>query len=152
MALIHEKLYQSTDLANVNFGDYAKRLVATLLRSYETGARNIRVDYEVEEVFLGIDQAVPCGLILNELITNTLRHAFTADDEGEIKISLNIDKRGMVNLIIKDNGSGIPENFNLEESESMGMRLVATLVDQLDGDIDIMVEEGTEFRISFKAR
>ena len=148
MALIHERLYQSTDLSNVDFGGYIKKLVNSLVRSYSaTGP--VRVSYDIDEASLGIDDAVPCGLIINELITNALKYAFPDKKGGEVLVAFKILETGKTYLMVKDNGIGFPSDFDIENSESLGMKLITTLVQQLDGEIDIDVDGGTAFKIEF---
>lgn len=151
MALIHERLYQSADLSNVDFGGYIKKLVNSLVRSY-SAAGPVRVNYNIDESAIGIDDAVPCGLVINELITNALKYAFPDSKGGEITVAFKILENGKTFLMVKDNGIGFPEDFNIDESESMGMKLITTLVQQLEGKIDIERSGGTAFKIEFLER
>jgi len=151
MALIHERLYQSADLSNVDFGGYIKKLVNSLVRSYSAYGP-VRVSYDMDESALGIDDAVPCGLIINELITNALKYAFPDSKGGEITVAFKILQSGKTFLMVKDNGTGFPADFNIDESESLGMKLITTLVQQLEGTIDIERVGGTTFNIEFLER
>lgn len=147
MALIHKMLYQSTDLKCINFGDYIKTLTEELFRTYVTGD-NIQLDLDVGEVLLDINTAVPLGLIVNELVSNSLKHAFPNNLEGEITVKFH--KRGeQYNFIVADTGVGFPEDLNFEKTDSLGMRLVNTLVDQIDGTMELERENGTCFIIKF---
>ena len=149
MALIHEKLYQSGDLANIDFKEYVKKLTNFLLQSYGVNQTKIRLKNNVQHVQLGVDTAVPCGLIINELISNSLKHGFKDMDEGEIKIDMGYDENDKLILQISDNGRGIPENFNIEKSESLGLRLVFNLTTQLNGEVKFYKKKGTVVKIVF---
>ncbi|GAB4545113.1 MAG: hypothetical protein Kow0063_39040 [Anaerolineae bacterium] len=164
MALIHEKLYKSYDLARVDFADYIRDLAAYLFRSYGDLARTIALKVETENVFLGIDSAVPCGLILNELLSNSLKHAFpvgqlppgqrTSDgDQKEIRVELRTGIDHRLSLIVSDNGVGLPPDLDFRDTPSLGLQLVNTLVRQLDGTFELDRQgRGTTFRIDFGAR
>lgn len=150
MALIHEKLYRSQDLAKIDFEEYIKSLSKALYRSYGVNPGRITLEVNVKDVSLGIDSAVPCGLIINELVSNSLKHAFPPswNGKGKIRISFQPHKNNKIKLIIQDNGIGMPKNFNFSHPESLGLRLVTILVrDQLEGKIDMERERGTKFRI-----
>ncbi|MBU7019050.1 MAG: PAS domain S-box protein [Theionarchaea archaeon] len=150
MALIHEKLYQSTDLANIDVRGYIQQLVCRLFDSYGIDAHKATYVLEVDNVSLGVDAAIPCGLIINELVSNCLKHAFPGDIRGEISIALHA-REGNIELTIADNGVGIPENLNFGNLNSLGLHLVTILVeDQLNGTIALTRGEGTEFRVQFR--
>lgn len=146
MALIHEKLYQSENLANINFREYVETLVYGLFQSY--GKRKITVDIDVEDISPGMDVAIPCGLIINELVSNALKHAFP---RGEGKIKVVLQKVGTeIQLVISDNGVGIPNDIDFRNTKSLGLQLVTLLAEeQLNGKIELNRLEGTEFRIIF---
>ena len=156
MALVHEKLYLSKDLSKVNFHDYIATLIDNLYRSYSVDPAKIRLRLEVEEVSLGIDTAIPCGLIVNELITNALKYAFPEEREGEVLVMLRRtgeDVRGEdeYELTVKDDGVGIPQEVDLKDTKTLGISLVTTLVEhQFRGSIDLIREGGTKFCIRFK--
>jgi len=149
MALIHEKLYQSNDLSKVNFAEYIKNLVANLFRSYELNLSQIKSVINVEDIFLEIDVAVPCGLMLNELISNSLKYAFPDGRAGEIKIQLYADNAQNLALIVSDNGVGFPKDLDWQNLTSLGLQLVNSLVEQLGGTVRLERNSGTEFRITF---
>lgn len=150
IALVHERIYMSDDLARIDFKEYMKSLSAQLLHSYSTGRRLVNLTVMGDPIHLGVDQAVPCGLIMNELVSNSLKHAFPGYKGGTIKIHL---RDGSTNqIIIEDDGVGMPENFCLTQVQSMGMQLVAALVDQLDGTITLDRSGGTRFTITFSVR
>jgi two-component sensor histidine kinase len=149
MALVHEKLYQTKDLASVDFSEYVRQLASYLLRSYGATSNQITLEIDVDRVSLGIDTAIPCGLIVNELVSNSLKHAFPGGQKGKILIELQTTQDGQYALTIGDNGTGIPTNLNLQTTESLGLQLVSTLVDQLGGDIKVNQKNGTKFEITF---
>lgn len=145
MALIHEKLYSSENFGEVNFKDYLQTLSSSLIRSYRI---NTKVHIDAENIFLNIDKSVTCGLIINELLTNSLKHAFDNSSEAQIHIKL-IRQNAHHELIIRDNGRGLDENFDIENANTLGLKLVKRLTEQLEGSLDYKVDNGTEFRISF---
>ncbi|MBI4843870.1 MAG: PAS domain-containing protein [Nitrospirae bacterium] len=150
MALIHEKLYSSKDLSHINFEDYIRDLASNILRSFGDSMSRIAITTEVKDVWLEIDTAIPCGLIINELISNSLKHAFPEGRKGEIRISLRRTD-GEVELKVSDNGAGIPEGFDFRNTGSLGLNLIRTLSEnQLQGSINLNREKGTEFIIKFK--
>ncbi len=149
MALIHESLYQSNDLSKINFAEYLRKLAANLFRSYEITSSGIKQIINVDNVFLEIDVAVPCGLIINELVSNSLKYAFPSGNEGEVKIELCSEQNRHFTLIVSDNGIGLPKNLDLQETRTLGLQLVNNLVDQLEGSVEVDVNGGTEFKIQF---
>jgi len=151
MALIHEKLYQSEDLSRVNFAQYIRSLSLHLLHTYNANADRIKLDTEVIDVFLDINKAIPCGLILNELVSNSLKHAFPQNKRGTIRIQLSAGSNGDVRLGVSDNGVGFSENVDLQKPDSMGLQLVNDLVEQLGGTLELDLGEGTSYQISFEA-
>lgn len=153
MALIHEKLYKTEDMAHIDFKLYVRDLSNELYRSYVVDRNVVGIDINVQNVLLGIETAIPCGLIINELISNSLKHAFPDGRKGEIKITLqpadNLDDFDF-ELIIDDNGVGLPKDLDLKNTGSLGMELVHTLTTQIDGDLLVNRTGGTEFKIKFK--
>jgi two-component sensor histidine kinase len=149
MALVHEKLYRSTDLARVDLAEYIRNLATFLFGSYQAAAGRIALEVQADKVLLGIDAAVPCGLILNELISNTLKHAFPDGRSGQIWVELGQDDNRQVTLVVADNGIGLPPDFDILETDSLGMQLVDTLIEQLDGTLEIQSQAGTQFTITF---
>ena len=152
MALIHEKLYQSDDLARVDFSDYIPALVASLFETYKISPQDISLNVEVGDVLLDLDQAIPCGLMLNELISNSLKYAFPNGRKGEITVRLGPNKEGDTRLVVHDNGVGLPEGFDFRKSKSLGLQLINILSRQIQGGIELRSEAGTEFAITFPAR
>jgi len=150
MALVHEKLYQSKDLASINFHEYVGLLLNGLFRSYGVNTDKIALKTNIEDIMLGVDVAIPCGLIINELVSNSLKYAFPEDKAGEIEITLRTSDEGAMDLTVADNGVGLPGDWDLTNSGSLGLKLVKILTDQIDGKIELDRSEGTKFRIDFK--
>jgi PAS domain S-box-containing protein len=150
MAIVHEKLYQSADLARVDFAEYARSLLNYLWHAYGTEASGIRLALDLEPVTLSVDAAVPCGLILNELLSNTLKHAFSGRDNGEVAVSLRESTQEKVRLCVRDNGMGLPAGFDWRQAGTLGMRLVYMLAGQLHAAVEVSSGEGTEFTLTFE--
>ncbi len=156
MSLIHERLYQSEDLARIDFSHYIQNLAKHLFQSYRIDPDAVVLQTEVRDVSLDINKAIPCGLIINELISNSLKYAFPhvrkSDKKkmkkGEIDIQLTAED-GKVSLLIKDNGIGLPEDLDIETAHSFGLQLVTTLVNQLNGRMEIKRKPGATFKITF---
>jgi two-component sensor histidine kinase len=148
MALVHEGLYRSKDLARIDFSDYVKKLTTHLFSVYSPVSKNISLKLEVEEIYFDINTAIPCGLIINELVTNSLKHAFPEGESGEIcvKIDENLDK---YTVIVKDTGKGFPKDEDFLMAETLGMQLVTDLVEQINGTIRLDRKNGTKFKITF---
>jgi PAS domain S-box-containing protein len=151
MSLVHEKLYRSPDLTRIDLAEYVPSLATALFRSYGADVRGISLSIQADEVFLGIDRAAPCGLLLNELISNALKHAFPAGRAGEIRITLRPAGDNLLTLVVSDNGVGLPQDLDLHHAGSLGLQLVNTLVSQLDGTITLHRHGGTEFEITLAA-
>jgi PAS domain S-box-containing protein len=155
MALIHEQLYQSNNLMNINFSEYVKHLVNGLFQTYGVAAGKVASKIIINDISLGVDTAIPCGLVINELVSNSLKHAFPEGREGVIEISIKKSKDSDADdhdfkLTVKDNGAGIPENIDIRETRSLGLQLVTILAEhQLRGKIEIGRSDGTEFNIFF---
>ena len=151
MALIHEKLYQSGDFSKVDFKGYVKTLVNSLFRSYGVNPAKIAIRVEVVDVSLELDSAIPCGLIINELVSNALKYAFPEDRKGEIRVTLGSTKEDEFMLTVRDNGAGMPEHIDFRNTESLGLHLVTILAeDQLHGKVEFNRIEGTTYDITFK--
>ena len=146
MALIHEKLYQSSDLSRINFNEYVEVLLSYLIRSYEVDIANISLVLNVEEIFLEIDAAVSCGLIINELVSNSLKYAFpkpsctkeNGNSENEPTISITAKRTGpeTFSIVYRDNGIGLPANFDIDSDETLGQQIISSLTMQLDGELE----------------
>lgn len=116
MALIHEKLYQSSDLAHINFKDYVQSLADSLIRSYRIGNSKIKIKFEIEDICLNIDAAITCGLVINELIANSLQHAFPDERQGQLRIILRLKEDDMIEFIVGDNGIGMPNSIDYRDT------------------------------------
>ncbi|TVU53772.1 MAG: PAS domain S-box protein [Arthrospira sp. PLM2.Bin9] len=150
MALIHEKLYKSTGLDRINFGDYLNDLVEQLFDSYGTEAHTVELELDIESVELNLETANPCSLIVNELISNAFKHAFVDERPGKLGLELHQDNLGIITLIIRDNGVGIPEGLDIRNVESLGMELIWTLTEQIEGNLELLeVTQGTAFKLTF---
>jgi PAS domain S-box-containing protein len=154
MSLVHEKLYMSEDLTSVDFNDFIKDLSQGLFSVYKASAQHISLTIDAEDVFLKIDTAIPCGLVINELLSNSLKHAFPGGRKGEINVYLGkilVEGKNMYDLVISDNGVGIPEGIDIRETKTLGLPLITTLVErQLRGTLDLDRTKGTKFHIRFK--
>jgi PAS domain S-box-containing protein len=148
MAIIHENLYQTTNFSSINFSDYLTNLTGNLISSYRIHSGHIELRTDMDKVELILDQAIPCGLLVNELITNALKYAFPGDTSGEIFVGLK-EKDGRILLEISDNGVGLPKDFNILNSDTLGLQLVTTLVEQLDGEIKFDSSKGIKYLITF---
>jgi len=149
MAQIHEMLYQSADYARVPFAKYVQDLTARVLSASGISHGTVALNFELEEVSLPVEQAIPCGLILNELVANSLKHAFPNAANGTIRVELRLTPDHSVLLSVSDNGIGISPALDLENLSSLGVQLVMTLVEQLEGHLEITRLPGSTFRITF---
>jgi len=149
MVLVHELLYESSDFANIPFKEYVKKRSEELLGSAGTG-ENISLDLKIADISLGIKTAIPCGLILNELFTNSLKHAFPKGQKGRIQISLQLLKNKSCELIFRDNGVGIPGDIDFDKTESLGLYLIKILTEQIEGTVSMSRRNGTIFKIIFR--
>ncbi|RJR19249.1 MAG: HAMP domain-containing protein [Nitrospiraceae bacterium] len=154
MALIHEKLYRSSDLANVDFNDYITNLSHDLFKFYGVDTDRITLKLDLQRIAFEIDTAIPCGLLVNELLTNSLKHAFPDGRRGEIHIILrekNADKGSHYEMTVSDNGIGIPADLDITKTKSLGLQLIHTLSEhQLQGRLDLDRSNGTTFHITFR--
>lgn len=149
MALIHERLYRSTDLKRIDFGEYINSLARDLFHTYISDPRSVDLQLKVENVMVDINTTVPLGLIVNELVTNSMKHAFPEGVKGEIIIEF-YKKEEQYVLIISDTGIGFPEDLDFRNTDSLGLQLVNNLVSQIDGKITLNRDHGAEFMIKFK--
>lgn len=151
MALIHEKLYESSDFSRVSFQDYIEDLLSSISGIYEDPDHPVRVDIDIEDVSLNINQGMPCALILNELITNAYKHAFEEVENPAIRIRL-VKQKNRIHLKVSDNGVGIPEETNPLNSSSFGFKMIQTLSRQLKAEYSFENDNGTKFTIKFKQK
>jgi PAS domain S-box-containing protein len=148
MALVHEKLYQSKSLGAINAAEYIKSLIADLMDSYSLStAVDVKVD--VDDVNITLDMAIPCGLIINELVTNSLKHAYKGRTEGKLALTLHHQEDHMFSLVVQDDGVGLPPDFEARRTATLGMQLVGVLVRQLGGEMQAENDQGSRFTIIF---
>jgi len=148
MALIHERLYQSKYLGEIDFAEYVRKLTVDLFHSYGVDSSAIQLVLNVSDILLDIDTAIPCGLIINELVSNSLKHAFPAGEKGEVCVDFSSDNDNNFKLVVSDNGVGLPEDLDFRNTESLGLQLVNALINQLDGAIELDKSGGTAFKIT----
>ncbi|MGB8953017.1 MAG: PAS domain S-box protein [Candidatus Aminicenantales bacterium] len=149
MALVHESFYKSKDMSHIDLSIYIEKITTHLLAFFKADAKAIRLRMDTEPIEIDINRAIPCGLILNELISNSLQHAFPGNQEGEITVSLRTRESGKYLLSVKDSGIGFPEDLDFRNTESLGMQIVMNLINQIEGSIEFHREQGTEFIIMF---
>jgi two-component sensor histidine kinase/CheY-like chemotaxis protein len=151
MALVHEKLYQSKDLARINFGEFLRDLAVHHFQFFQIDSGRITLKTETEGVMLPIEIAVPCGLIAGELVSNALKHALPGTRRGEIVVGLKRLAGEEILLSVRDDGVGFPKGLDFRKAETMGMVILTTLTSQIDGRVELLRDGGTEFRVSFPA-
>jgi len=149
MALVHDKVYQSKDLARVDFPEYIQNLASYLFRTYNINRETITLTIDVDDVYLGPDIAIPCGLIINELMLNSLKHAFRVEKEGEIRIKFHVLDHNRFLLVFEDNGVDFSKQLDSENRQSLGLKLVSMLTRQLGGTMEFDGSNGNVFRIMF---
>ena len=149
MALIHEKLYQSKDLNKIEFSEYIKSLTRDLFTSYNVDPERINLTYDLDGIYFEIDTAILCGLIINELVSNSLKHAFPFGKKGNVFIILKEKDINSYELVLKDDGIGFPDDIDFRKTDSLGLQLVTTLTEQLGGKIELYKNGFTEFKIDF---
>ena len=151
MALVHEKLYQSRNFTKADIIGYVRSLVENLILSHAQETDKISLKIDENDVSLGLDSAIICGLIINELVTNSLKYAFQGNMEGEIRIGIELIGDDEVEIQVGDNGVGMPDNFDIKNSDTLGLQIVTALAEQqLNGRVDLATENGTQYRIRFK--
>jgi two-component sensor histidine kinase len=151
MALVHEKLYRSGDIAKIKLEEYVRFLTNSLIQSFEMRDRGIRFTPDIQGIFLDVNTAIPVGLIINELVSNSLKYAFPDGRDGEISIAIRREN-DTLSILFKDNGVGIPQDVDWRNSKSLGLRLVVSLVEQLEGTIEMDRTAGTTFTIVVKEK
>jgi PAS domain S-box-containing protein len=149
MALLHERLYQSQSLSEIDCQEYVRQLAAHLFRSFGVRTDRIRLRVNVESTRMNMDTAVPCGLVLNELVSNSLKYAFPDGRDGEVRVELTEDDKRSMRLSVSDDGVGLPKDFDLQGVRSLGLRLVRTLAEQLGATIEVRSEHGTQVCLTF---
>ena len=147
MALIHERLYKSEDLSRIKAQEYLKNLTDYLETTYDSQAGNIILKTNVQNILLNLDTAIPCGLIINELVSNSMKYAFPGEESGTIEVSLLVSSADSISLSVEDDGIGITTNITIENSPSLGLQLVHLLVKQINGTLKTERENGTRVEI-----
>jgi two-component sensor histidine kinase len=148
MAFIHESLYQNKNFESVNFSDYVSTLAKNLVHTYSVNTQKIKLILTLDKLFLNLDTSIPCGLIINEIISNSLKYAFPNNRDGIIFVTLKVNKQ-KVSIQAGDNGIGISPEIDLKQSKTLGLQLVDTLVEQINGTIILDRNNGTKFNIEF---
>jgi PAS domain S-box-containing protein len=149
ISLIHEMLYQSRDYANVPFSEYARKLAANVFGVIGVAPGCVSLDLAIDDIALGVNKAIPCGLILNELITNALKHGFPNGRRGTVRVALCRVGEGKLQLSVQDDGVGIPAGLDIRQTESLGMHLICTLAEQLGAELEIARDNGTSMKVTF---
>lgn len=151
MAIIHESLYRSDSLSRINFKEYVDKLVNNIFQTYRIGTGSIKINLEIGDVYLNLDTAIPCGLIINELVTNSIKYAFP-QHHGKITIKTKFIAHKLLELIIADDGIGLPDTIDYRNTNSLGLQIVNNLVKQIDAKIELDRSHGTEFRLIFEVK
>jgi two-component sensor histidine kinase len=151
MALVHEKLYQTEDLSSINFEDYITSIVSEIISLYHIDTSAITTEINIEDIKLDLESAVPCGLIINELLTNAFKYAFPENRRGVLSVHFT-KTDDTCTLAIKDNGVGLPKGFDYKEASTLGLQLVSILTEQLGGTLQLKSDKGTEAVVSFKTK
>lgn len=151
MALIHENLYNHKSLANIMFSTYVKSLCGNIARTYANHQSNVQFDFKIDDAYLPMDIAIPCGLIINELISNSFKYAFINKKNGVISIHFTALHDDEFELKVADNGIGIPDDVNILKTKSLGMKILHKLVQQIEGELQNDFSDGTNFTIKFKS-
>jgi two-component sensor histidine kinase len=146
--MIHERLYQSEHFESIDFRGYAEALLEELFMSFHVGDR-IKSELNIQRFYLGLDTAIPCGLIINELVTNSIKHAFPNDGGGRIRVEFRLRDGDHYELVVSDNGVGMPEGINIHEIDTLGLKLIDVLSQQLNGKFEISGKKGTCCTVSF---
>jgi PAS domain S-box-containing protein len=137
MAYIHESLYQTKDFSQINFTEYITNLVKNLFYSYDANQQKIKANFDIDSIFLNLDTSIPCGLIINELVSNALKYAFIDCSEGFVAVKIKKVNNDKIKMIVSDNGRGIPENIDFRNTETLGLQLVTILAEQINGTITL---------------
>lgn len=152
IALVHEQLYQSPDYSRVSFSTYVRTLAGNIFSALGISAARVELVVDIADVALAVDRAIPCGLVLNELVTNALKHAFPAGRAGTLRVTLRpVESGRQLELVVADDGVGIPQGFDLASSASLGVQLITTLAEQLAGQVTVTRSNGSVFRVTFDA-
>lgn len=151
MSFIHETIYRTADFSKLEFTEYVRTITNNLVQSYRKGNESVELLMDMEKVYLNLDVSIPCGLIVNELVSNALKYAFRGREKGTLTVGLK-EKNNMIELRIKDDGVGLPKDFSYEKTNSLGIQLVYALLEQIDAAMEVKVKKGTEFLIKFQRK
>ena len=151
MARVHDKLYRTENLVQIDMKEYIEEMADNLMQTLQIKP-DVAIEYNLDDIFLDINRAVPCGLILNELVTNAFKHAFSEQDSGRIEIELKESDEQTYKLSVSDNGEGLPEQINIDKVHTLGFQIINTLVQQINGELKIHRNEGTQFSIYFPSQ
>jgi PAS domain S-box-containing protein len=149
MALVHEKFYQADELAEIDFGDYTEKLVHFLRQSYGDDNTNVEFSVRTDGVTLDMDHAMPCGMLVTEIVSNSLKYAFPNHRPGKIDIEMKKYPGKKIMFSISDNGIGLPANFDIDHSDTLGMQLIGALAKQVDGEVMVSSKNGAKFSVTF---
>jgi PAS domain S-box-containing protein len=149
IALIHDELYQAQDFSHVAFSEYIRRLSTLVVQAASPSVDRVALKLDLQSVALGIDRAIPCGLILNELLINAMKHGFSDGRSGAIHVELREPARNRIELTVADNGIGLPEGLDVRQAQTVGMQIVCTLAEQLEAELDVQGRGGTTFKLGF---
>ena len=150
MSFVHESLYQSNTLSEVNFAEYIQNITRNLYHSYAKPGGVIKLEFDLDNIYLNLDTSIPCGLMINEIVSNSLKYAFVGRESGMIYVKFKRLPSGQLELVVGDDGVGLPEDFVIETADSLGLQLVTTLATQVSGNLEIDKSSGTKFTLSFK--
>ena len=150
MAFVHESLYQTKDFSNISFKEYVENISRNLVHSYGSTKSPPILNLDLQDIQLNLDTAIPCGLIINELLTNSLKYAFPEGKKGKISIDIKQQDK-LITVSIADNGKGFPKEVDFRNTESLGLQLVVSLIEQINGKIKLDTKKGTKFTIEFSA-
>lgn len=151
MALVHDKLYNTSSLTEIEMSHYIRELVQSLRDTFVGPDQDITLEFDFDGISLDIDKAIPCGLLINEIVVNAFKHGFENKDSGVIRVSMK-EQNGTAVLIITDNGEGIPDDFDIQQSSSLGMMLIDTFKNQLGAELEVDTGNGTRFTFSFTVK
>jgi PAS domain S-box-containing protein len=151
MSFIHETIYRTADFSKLEFTEYVRTIANNLIQSYRAGNESVSFVADMDEIYLNLDQSIPCGLIVNELVSNALKYAFKGRKKGTLTVGLH-EKNNTIELCIKDDGVGLPKDFGYEKTNSLGIQLVYALLEQVDAEMEVKSKNGTEFLIRFQRK
>ncbi len=149
ISMIHELLYKTDNYKSLNAADYFNSLTTRIIKNYSSDNRPVNLTIDIDSINLAPKELIPCGLILNELLTNAFKYAFNSSDDGEIHVYFKQNEDESKTMTVRDNGEGIPANIDIHKTDTLGMTIVTALVDQLNGNLELIKDGGTEFRITF---